>query len=231
MLPVANDFEDPWGRSVALPTYNPAIRVVAHTVGAQYTAVTLADALGLYSYGTAHLGAGYDYTGADSWSFNMVELEKPPSPIVRGWGVEDQDNYGGTTELIRQWKIQVSPSGNPANWTEALGLPDVYLRDTGWQCRYFYLGFFAAGAQYNQRGDIAYQLVTRDTVRTWALQNGPLNGGAEAVALFGTDDIFFFRTNEGRAGKLIVRSSYTWWSDAGNWCNNDMYFDYVVYPL
>jgi hypothetical protein len=227
-------WEDPHGFEVlAIPGgWQAGLRLVAYTKGFQVTILPLdsANDQKAFKSGGTVLGAAFDYTATDWWWVPQTDLERDGPPVY-GYQVEADWFHGEPATLNADWKWWVT-GGNPAAWTTAHGLPDVYLRSSQYDYRLYWLAFHVAAAKAPTSGEAYYQTVTRRTVKVYEplfLTQPPTPGYGAPLFDVQPGEVYFFKTTEGRYGKLIIRArtaDYSWWGDS-SWQN--VWFDYTVY--
>ncbi len=187
--------------------------------------------------GSASLGAAFDFTFDDEYWIPQTDLDRAPPPPAYTSYTGDSNTWFGAQWLATMWKQQVAPAG----WTPANGMSDVYLRDSQYDCKTFFLGFHVAAARAPGTGGTYYQSLNREAVAALAPYFQPgyfihRNVWNDAVFTYNPGDVFLFRTADSdapgaptRLGKLLVTSKSVdsnWWT---NECWGGVGFNYVIF--
>jgi hypothetical protein len=235
-LQVANVFEDPHGHAVVLPDdwkVDSNLRLVGTSTGGVVGTMWLTSALQARPPGQGHVRSEATVyrqlfppgiTQRD-YRVQMVDLERDPLQTL--WHLELNVNENvdagqldtsciGEGHLLTTWRSTVTPSGNPARWLPAYGLPDVYYSHINPSTTDYapYLGFPHGAARWPTAGVFDFASMSRtdaahlaDTGALGVLQWWePTCQEAYHVFRPQPGDIFVLLTSEGRLAKLRVTS-------------------------
>ena len=239
--PVQNLFENPngwvWSTTAALPVYDPnqpnKLRIVDETTEGLYTVKSLSENQDYapLKAGSFGMGAQFDWTWTDEWWITIADLDFGAQPRMAGYYIE-QDYWGNPDNLLAQWKATVAPGvGEP--WPIATqGLADFYFILPS--CNAL-LGFFEEAMPAPGLYEAYYAGVNRRTIvdayNAGQFTKGWLkNGKAQQPAWgFAYGSVFFFKTPEGRFGKLLITDASGFRDGWTETCGVGFHASYAIY--
>ncbi|MFO0581693.1 MAG: binary toxin-like calcium binding domain-containing protein [Anaeromyxobacter sp.] len=239
--PVQNLFENPngwvWSTTAALPVYDPnqpnKLRIVVETTEGLYTVKSLSENQDYapLKAGSFGMGAQFDWTWTDEWWITIADLDFGAQPRMAGYYIE-QDYWGNPDNLLAQWKATVAPGvGEP--WPIATqGLADFYFILPS--CNAL-LGFFEEAMPAPGLYEAYYAGVNRRTIvdayNAGQFTKGWLkNGKAQQPAWgFAYGSVFFFKTPEGRFGKLLITDASGFRDGWTETCGVGFHASYAIY--